>query len=297
MIRRNARSKFLSPRIACIAVLAASPVLVTGCAQSSLTAKALLEPSKSTAVRTALTDDDRIQQAAAGGKPRPSSRATQTRQTETVEQALGEARKLRLANRKHAALRVLDEAAGRHPQNKTLTVKCGLLALETGRLKDARRLLDSAIKSGSTDWRLHSALGAALASAGEHQKAAQRFEKALRLSPGNPAVLNNLAMSYAMAGKLDRAEKLLRRVVSKGAKGHQLTQANQNLALVLGLAGKTREAQRIAASTMPRATAAANADYLRRLSKGVRISRATGSPAPRSERFAGLRGARPTSSD
>lgn len=267
------------------------PVLTTGCAQSSLTASNLLTTGSTTPLRTTnrppMTDDERLQTVAAIKKQphAPSSRSRRTASTAASD--LAQARKLRIAGQRVAALRLLDQSARRFPANAAITAQRGLLALEIGQLPQAEKLLREAIEKGAGDWRLRSALGATLAARGQHDQAIRQFRVALKASPENPAILNNLALSHAMAGNLKKAEKILRTVVARKARGRQLARANQNLALVLGLRGKHAEARRIAASTLPAATATANVAYLQRLSSNVHVSRAA-TPDPRSGRFAGL---------
>lgn len=283
--------------VAALVCILSSAALTTGCAQSTLTADKLLttgsiNPLKST-VRPALTDEDRLQVG-----PRATKQAVATspaakpnRATSNVADNLAQARKLRLAGQRLAALRLLDQTAANHPDNVALMEQRGLLALEIGQLAKAQKLLNLAARHNERDWRLKSALGAAMAAQGQHKSAITQLRAALRLSPGNPAILNNLALSYATAGNLKDAERVLRRVVAKKARGEQLRRANQNLALVLGLQGKHAEARRVASSTLPAATASENVAYLRRLSSNVRVSRAP-EPDPRSGRFAALPGQR-----
>jgi Flp pilus assembly protein TadD len=289
--RTSARS------VAALVCILSSAALTTGCAQSTLTADKLLttgsiNPPKSTA-RPALTDEDRLQAGPRTTKQAAAtSRAAAPRKTaSTATDDIAQARKLRLAGQRLAALRLLDQAAARHPKNSDLMEQRGLLALEIGQLPKAEKLLNLAVKHNDRDWRLKSALGAAMAAQGQHKGAIKHLRAALRLSPGNPAILNNLALSYATAGNLKDAERILRRVVAKKARGGQLRRANQNLALVLGLRGKHAEARRVASSTLPAATASENVAYLRRLSSNVRVSRAPQAD-PRSGRFASLPGQR-----
>ena len=73
---------------------------------------------------------------------------------------------------------------------------------------------------------------------------------------------NNLALSYALDGKADKAEQLLRTAV---ASGYDDKRVRQNLALVLGVQGKFDEARKIASSDLPEADAKANMAYLKNM--------------------------------
>ncbi len=187
--------------------------------------------------------------------------------------ALGKARKLRAQKKKAKALAVLEAASGKDPENKVLLRERGLLAADLGRLSDAKGLLRSSIDPANPDWRTHSALGSALASEGHHSEAQKEFAKALELAPDHPSILNNLALSYALDGKHDRAEALLRQASRSGGGVDRKTK--QNLALLLGLKGRNEEAHRVAASVLPPETASANTNYLHDLKVGnAKVSRA-----------------------
>jgi hypothetical protein len=75
-------------------------------------------------------------------------------------------------------------------------------------------------------------------------------------------VINNLALAYALDGKADKAEDLLRKAV---ASGHEDKRVRQNLALVLGLEGKFDEARQVASVDMSEQEAKANMTYLRNM--------------------------------
>lgn len=110
------------------------------------------------------------------------------------------------------------------------------------------------------DWRAPSLLGVAYEAVDRPAEARTAWEQALKLSPDNPAVLANLALSWAAAGDLPRAEGLLRRAAARPEAGAQV---RQNLALVLGLQGKTAEAERLIRDDLPPEQAAANLAWLR----------------------------------
>jgi Flp pilus assembly protein TadD len=180
--------------------------------------------------------------------------------------ALAYARALRDAGSTPQAAAVLDRASTLRPADRRLLLERGLLALDLGEPAKAETLLRQAHDAKAPNWRLHSALGAALASRGKQQEAQVQFAKALALAPDHPSILNNLALSYVLDGKAEEAEKLLRkahRAASKSAP--ELGKVQQNLALVLGLRGKFEESRTMAAAALPSLKAQANAAYLQDL--------------------------------
>jgi Flp pilus assembly protein TadD len=189
-----------------------------------------------------------------GNKPKPPD----------ARAAIAYARALRERGDAVQAMAHLDETAQVWPADRALIKERGLLALELGKMHKAEELLQQAQDPSAPDWRVHSALGTVLANRGQQREAQAQFARALALAPDHPAILNNLALSYALDGKAREAEELLRKAEKNpGSK----PQVRQNLALVLGLGGKYDEAERVAAAVLPPAKASANVGYLRMLAE------------------------------
>jgi Flp pilus assembly protein TadD len=86
------------------------------------------------------------------------------------------------------------------------------------------------------DWRVLSGLGVSTSAQGRQREAQQHFARALELSPNNPTILNNMAVSLILDRKVDEAEQMLKRAARAGAPRQQLV---HNLALIRAL--KTEE--------------------------------------------------------
>ncbi len=170
---------------------------------------------------------------------------------------LKKAHQLRLAGKKAKALKTLDEAENSETA-PALVKQRGMLALELGQLSKAEKLLTRARDDFEPDWRVHSALGATLSARGNQQAAQLELSKALKLAPDHPSIMNNLALSYALDGNHDQAEKLLRRAANDTK---SKTKTKQNLALILGLNGDVKEAKRVSSLVLPRNKADANVAY------------------------------------
>lgn len=175
-----------------------------------------------------------------------------------------EARALRTDGKKADALALLDKAPDAD-KDPALLKERGLTALELGQVDRAKDLLTKAQSSGAPDWRVHSALGAALSAGGNQKEAQAEFAKALALSPDQPSVMNNLALSYALDGKHDDAELLLRRAVIAP---ESEPKTKQNLALVLGLKGNLDESRKISSMVLSPQETEANVAYLEKLKSG-----------------------------
>ena len=151
----------------------------------------------------------------------------------------------------------------------TLTVQPANLdaMLELGRAHIARGQafygiapLEQARTQAPRDWRPWSLLGVAYEQVSRFDDARAAWNQALVLSPDNPDVLTNAAMSAMTHGDAPGAETLLRRAAAQpNASG----KVRQNLAMVLGLQGKMGEAEQILRRELPPEQAERNLRWLR----------------------------------
>jgi len=110
------------------------------------------------------------------------------------------------------------------------------------------------------DWRPLSLLGVAYNQVRRADDARAAWNEGLQLSADNPEILTNAAVAQMTDGNLPGAETLLRRAVAQpGA----TTKMRLNLALVLGLQGKTPEAEQIIRRDLPPEQADRNLQWLR----------------------------------
>ena len=119
--------------------------------------------------------------------------------------------------------------------------------------------LQSVTRLKPNDWLAWSLLGVACDQIKRDDDAQAAWATALKLSPDNPSVLANMAMSKTVRGDFAGAEPLLRTAVAQ--KGATL-QVRQDLALVLGLEGKMGEAEKLLRQDLPPDQADANLAWL-----------------------------------
>lgn len=153
--------------------------------------------------------------------------------------------------------------------------------LEVGRAHIARgqafygiAALEQARAAAPRDWRPLSLLGVAYQQVRRADDAKAAWTEALRLSPDNPDVLTNAAIARMGEGDAPSAEILLRRAAAQPGASLKV---RQNLALSLGLQGKTAEAEQILRRDLPPEVADAN---LRWLTERTMASTAAAAPAP-----------------
>ncbi len=157
---------------------------------------------------------------------------------------------------------VLTAAYSANQNNGEIAAELGRLALELNRLDIAQQTLKVAETQGVKDWKTLSAQGTLRAKRGQHAEAQQYFLAALQEQPDAVSVINNLALSYALDGKADKSEELLRKAV---AGGHGDKRVRQNLAMVLGLQGKFEEARQVASVDMTEQDAKSSMAYMRNM--------------------------------
>lgn len=138
--------------------------------------------------------------------------------------------------------------------------------LEVGRAHIARgqafygiATLEQARAAAPRDWRPLSLLGVAYQQVRRPDDAKAAWTEALRLSPDNPDVLTNAAIARMGEGDAASAEILLRRAAAQPT---ATLKVRQNLALSLGLQGKTAEAEAILRRDLPPEAADANLRWL-----------------------------------
>ena len=144
--------------------------------------------------------------------------------------------------------------------------------LELGRAHIARgqafygiAALEGARDARPADWQAWSLLGAAYDQVRRPDDARAAWAQALAVSPDNPAVLSNMAMSAMTRGDAAAAEPLLRRAVAQPGASLKV---RLNLAMVLGLTGNLAEAEQMLRRDLPPEAADRNLQWLRERAGG-----------------------------
>jgi Flp pilus assembly protein TadD len=170
------------------------------------------------------------------------------------------AQALRATGQRAQAVAVLQQASLRNPRDMQLLGEYGRALADAGDYTQALAVLDHAQTPDNPDWRILNVQGAVLDQMGRHQEAQQHYSSALKIVPNEPSILSNLGLSYALSRNLPMAEKTLRLAAAQPKASPKV---RQNLALVIGLQGRFKEAERIASADLPPDQAAANVAYLR----------------------------------
>ncbi len=169
---------------------------------------------------------------------------------------------LRKGGRIDRAVQIAGEAINRFPEDRTLLTTYGLAQIGSNRPQEALRPLAVVATAEPENWRVRSALGAALDQLGRFDEARRAYQEALALQPGDPRILTNLGVSHIMAGEPADAEPILRQAAGLP---NAPPEARQNLAIALALQGRFDEAEQLERIDLPPAQAAENIRFLRGL--------------------------------
>src|SRR5690242_535486 len=177
-----------------------------------------------------------------------------------AELALQYGKALRATGERSQAVAVLEQASIANPGNKALLAGYGRALADNGNFERAFDVLSRAHSPDDPDWRILSAQGAVLDQLGRYDEARQYYTSALKIAPDDPTVLSNLGLSYLLSKDLPKSEETLRRAYSHANSDPRV---RMNLAVVVGLQGRTAEAEGIVKAGLPAAEASASVAYLK----------------------------------
>jgi Flp pilus assembly protein TadD len=130
--------------------------------------------------------------------------------------------------------------------------------LTSGEPALAAEPLAIAYQENPDDPKLLQLVGVADDFVGRHDEAQTRYRRGLELTPGDPALSLNLALSLALSGNFPEAIAVLRPIATAP---NASPRERQTLALIYGLQGNRREAERLARLDLDPASAQRNVAY------------------------------------
>ena len=202
------------------------------------------------------------------------------------------ARALRALTRYSEAAAVMQAAAVKAPKDFEVLGAYGKALADAGQLEQAKEVLARAYTAERPDWTIMSVQGSVADRLGDHAGAQKFYRDALKIAPGEPSVLSNLGLSYALTKQLPVAEEALRQA---SASPRADARVRQNLALVLALEGKFAEAEEVSRQDMSAQAASANVAAIQADDRAEQfLARSAGRRAkPKRGAAAAARGARP----
>ena len=239
-------------RLALLAMIAL-PLCLAGCKSVSLSDMTASIGKPDTALPSAPEDVRRYTQA---WEKRYDSRPNDK------ETTLAFARGLRAQDQFDQAVAIVQKLALKNPDDLEILSAYGKALADAGRLSEAAEVLKQSHRPEKPNWSILSAQGSVADQMGDHASAQTFYREALKINPGEPAILSNLGLSLALTRKLDQAEDALR-LASVHPKAD--ARVRQNLALVLALQGKFTEAEAVSARDVSPEQAVANVTTIRQM--------------------------------
>ena len=120
------------------------------------------------------------------------------------------ARALRALTRYGEAAAVMQAAAVKAPKDFEVLGAYGKALADDGQFEQAKEVLSRAYAPERPDWTIMSVQGSVADRLGDHEGAQKFYRDALKIAPGEPTVLTNLGLSYALTKQLPLAEEALR---------------------------------------------------------------------------------------
>lgn len=182
------------------------------------------------------------------------------RDGENTELALALVRNLRYGGSGQQAAEIVNSLIAREGRTAPLLVELAKAYVAGDQMNLAVPVLEEAAGLAPDQWDIPATLGVALDYQDRYPEAQQAYARALQLSPQNPDVLNNMALSQAQAGDLDGAIATLKQAVDQPS---ATPQVRQNMALLLAFQGDVEGAERWARKDLPREVADENGKFYR----------------------------------
>lgn len=151
------------------------------------------------------------------------------------------------------------------PENVEAMLEVGKAHIARGQAFYGIAALEQARNARPGDWQAWSLLGTAYEQVRRPDDARAAWAQALAISPDNPNVLTNMAISAMIQGDAVTAEPLLRRAAAQPGASLKV---RLNFAMALGLTGKMGEAEQILRRDLPPEAADANLQWLRNRTGG-----------------------------
>jgi Flp pilus assembly protein TadD len=222
---------FAPKRLTSLAALLLASTMLSACAMidGEATADPSATPDQATLQAEAL---DALKKQPVSDEPM-SKAAYWAQRTEVepdnVEVAVQFAKALRGIGSTERAVEFLEERLVQQPNEALLLAEYGKSLIAVGKADKALPVLMQARQMIADDWTIIVAMGVAYDQLKDYPNARQCYEAALAISPNNPSILNNLGLSYMMAGDKASASKFL--LAAASAPG-ATAQIRANLALV-----------------------------------------------------------------
>lgn len=183
---------------------------------------------------------------------------------------IGLSRNLRYSDQGAQARLFMDLVINQGVDGPSIRAEYGKAQLADGLPDKGVENLARAIQMGDDGWPTYSALGTAYDRLENYAEAQKAYQRAIALSPENPIILNNLALSLAVSGELNRAIEILERAAVRPGTNPTL---RQNLAMLHSLNGDKKAARAMGRMDLSEKDVAKNLEYYQQFLNGNPASR------------------------
>lgn len=159
---------------------------------------------------------------------------------------LGLAESARRVGENERALAMFDQLSRENPTNIDALEGKGLSLLALGKSSEASRTFAEVMTTDTKRWRTLNALGILFVSKNMIPEALAYYNEAIKYSPDNAAVLNNMGLSYAIDHNFPRGIEVLEQAARVSKTAPQRKQIELNEALVFGISGDLDRAKDMA---------------------------------------------------
>jgi Flp pilus assembly protein TadD len=172
-----------------------------------------------------------------------------------IPMALGQT--LLEAGQPNEAAEIFRKLLAKPPNDPEALTGLGMALVQLGQANAAVEPLRKGLVL-APDARGYRALGVAENLMGQNAAAEADYNRGLALAPNDPGLRNNLGLSLALSGNFDGAIAILRAAATGPA---ATAKTRQNLALALGLAGRTTDAEQVARMDLDEQSVQSNIAY------------------------------------
>lgn len=145
------------------------------------------------------------------------------------------------------SLAMFGELLEQNAKNMDVAEGRALTLMAMGKTVDASRAFSDIMEVEPNRWRTLNALGILFVSKNMIPEATAYYTEALKFSPDNPAVLNNIGLSMAIDKQYGRATDALDQASRLSKSAGQRKQIDMNTAMVFAVSGDLEHAREIAA--------------------------------------------------
>lgn len=253
-MRRDTRKAFFKPRAVLGGVAVVALLALTGCKKVSMDDVTGSISGVPNHPASSSPDDLRVYS--------EQLRRSYEAHPDNKQIAMAYAKALRSRDLNSQAAAVMESIAIRYPRDRAVLAAFGKALADDGQLQRAQNVLNNADSPDDPNWSVLSTRGSIADQLGDHKAAQDYYETALKIAPGEPSVLSNLGLSYALSRDLPRAESAMRQAADSPRADMR---ERQNLALVLALEGKFSEAESVSTRDLPPQQAKENVAAIRQM--------------------------------